>query len=188
VLSRRALLHAGAVWAAGVTLAACGSLPQEGLTNAEAIQPVAQPVLPSPVPDPQADAVEEQTLAQFLSLSAVLTGFTDLDPILGRVYLQSLEQSDQFEVSVEDVIQADGDSTTLEELEAAGLFDDPATQTLADKIIEMWYTGVYDTAEGEQKVATYVDALVWRSLTFTKPLTICGTYGFWEQPPEAPLA
>ena len=78
--------------------------------------------------------------------------------------------------------------STVAELEATGFFENPATQEPADKILEMWYTGIYDSAEGEQEVATYVDALVWQAIAFTKPLTVCGMPGFWAQPPQRALA
>jgi hypothetical protein len=37
----------------------------------------------------------------------------------------------------------------------------------------------------EQEVATFADALVWKSITYTTPPTLCGPYaGFWaERPP-----
>jgi hypothetical protein len=69
-------------------------------------------------------------------------------------------------------------------LEAGGLFEQEATRALADKIIEYWYSGVYDTADGGQAVATFADALVWRAVRYTKPLTLCGAPGFWAVPPE----
>ena len=75
----------------------------------------------------------------------------------------------------------------MEELEASQIFENEETRKVTDKLTEYWYTGVYDTAEGEQALATYVDALAWKALTFTKPMSVCGTYRFWTEPPEAAL-
>jgi hypothetical protein len=58
---------------------------------------------------------------------------------------------------------------------------------LADQIITLWYTGVYKVGE-EEKVATFVDALAWKVLHFTKPLTICGEFGFWSREPQVEIS
>jgi hypothetical protein len=130
------------------------------------------------------------SLEQFLAVSAVLTGFTNLDPVVGSLYLQSLEGSDEFDASLGELAERAGFGggsapTTVAELEASGIFAEEATSTLADRIIEYWYTGVYTTPEGEPMVATFVDSLAWKALTFTKPTTICADPGFWEKRPEA---
>lgn len=149
------------------------------------------PVLPSPqaagtaTPLPKPEGL---SLTDFLALSAVLTGVDELNPQLGSVYLQSLQASTEFTTTLADLHAQAGfrnepPPTTVEALEANGLFAQESTRKLADKIIEYWYTGSYDTAEGEQAVATFVDALAWRTLSFTKPLTICGVPNFWAQPP-----
>lgn len=46
---------------------------------------------------------------------------------------------------------------------------------------QLWYTGIYTKADGEATVATFVDALAWQTLAFTKPMTICGYPGFWSE-------
>src|SRR5690606_10360890 len=140
----------------------------------------------------------------FLALSALLTGVKNLDPVVGRVYMNSLQASDEFDLTLEELYEQtgfDGDAPpqTIEELEARGLFGANASggsdsnggsasesgpSALADRILEYWYTGVYTTAEGEQAVATYVDALSWKTLAFTKPNSICATFGFWEARPN----
>jgi hypothetical protein len=127
-------------------------------------------------------------LEQFLLLSSALTGVPNLDPVVGSVYLQALQQGD-FDASLDELYemasldpQADQD---ISDLEQAGLFDEESTTTLADTIIRYWYTGVYDTADGQQAVATYVDALHWKALPWTKPNSICASFGFWEERPRA---
>lgn len=191
-LSRRQfLLTLGLTVGAG-SLGACA--PRRSITQPVSVEPLfhPHPILPSPepvaspTPFPESDGLP---LAEFLALSAVLTGVSDLNPQLGSVYLQSLQASSQFDITLVDLYEQAGFHTdtppaTVEELEANGLFAQEATRKLADKIIEYWYTGIYDTAEGEQVVATFVDALTWQILSFTKPLTICASPNFWAHPPE----
>lgn len=197
-ITRRAFLR-GALAAAGAgVLVACTPGRQRG-------QPFAEPyntstparVLASPAAPPgrgtPAPEVDDSALAQFLKLSAVLTGVSNLDPVVGRVYLQSLQQSDEFNVTLEELyeqagLESDAQPASIAQLEEQGFFEGQPSEggatALADRIIEYWYTGVYTTAEGEQAVATYVDALAWKTLSFTKPNSICGTPGFWEERPE----
>lgn len=188
LVSRRAFL--GGLLAAGGAglLAACApGQPFAGPYNtATPAQVLASPRAPQGTPQaaegtPQ--AAGELALQQFLALSAVLTGVDNLSPDEGRVYLQALQASDEFEVSLDELFEQTS-AATIEELEAQGIFDSEATSTLADTIIEYWYTGIYTTAEGEQAVATYVDALAWKALAFTKPNSICASPGFWEERPE----
>lgn len=189
-LSRREFLRAAALTVAGGLLAACaspldrpsGASPSSGALRA----------LPSPQPPATPTPLPEGPLGQFLALSVLLTGVRDLSPVLGSVYMQSLDASGQFETTVAALLEQAGFAsgtppTTLEELEATGIFDDAAARPLADKITEYWYTGVYDTPEGEQAVATFVDALAWSTLRFTKPATLCGSPGFWSIEPQAYL-
>lgn len=193
--TRRQLLRGAA--AAGVTaaLAGCGvavtATPQPKI----APFPPWHPILPSPQPAAPAEAAAATPqpgglpLAAFLALSALLTGIDNLNPEIGQIYLQSLAASDQFDVSLAELYAQAGFTESsapagIEELEAGGLFEQEATRALADKIIEYWYSGVYDTADGGQAVATFADALVWRAVRYTKPLTLCGAPGFWAVPPE----
>ena len=189
-ISRRTFLRRLFTLGAGGLLAACGV--SRTTTQQTSFAPPATPsiLLPSPQPRETAEATPvPELLADFLALSAVLTGFDHLIPGLGRVYLQSLQDSTQFEVTVADLIEqagirSDTPPSTIGDLEARGIFENEATRRLVDKITEYWYTGIYDTPEGEQAVATYVDALVWTAISFTKPATICGSPGFWTKPPE----
>lgn len=184
-ISRRAFLR-GLTTLAGAFVTACGP-PRSTEQPMLAYGPQATPpiILPSPAPetDPQA---EDLPLAEFLALSSVLTGVDNLSPALGRIYLQSIQTSDEFAVNVTDLyaqagFQSDDPPTTVAAVEAAGLFDQEESRRLADKIIELWYTGIYTNAEGEETVATFVDALAWQTLAFTKPMTICGYPGFWSE-------
>ena len=195
MLTRRQFLRCLPLLAASA-LAACG-MAQRGQTN----QPkawqltVREPLLPSPLPalgsEPTALATPVPgalDLTKFLHLSTVLTGFDDLNPVLGQVYLTSLEAAGSG-TTLTQLYQQAGFQTgatpaSVDELAAAGIYDDEALATLADTITQNWYSGVYGPHD-DQRIATYVDALVWKAITFTKPRTVCGPYvDFWrERPP-----
>ncbi len=194
--SRRSFLRSLSVIAGGGLLAAC-AVGEEGRLPPNRLEPAFSAVeLPMPrTAASVATAAAEEGVAklpEFLALSALLTGVDNLDPTLGSVYLQSLRANPELSVSIPELLEQaqaglPAPPTTLEELESTGIFENEATRQLADKITEYWYTGMYETPEGEQVVATFVDALAWRTLTFTKPQSICGTYGFWTEPPEAAI-
>jgi hypothetical protein len=192
--NRRTFLRGAAASSAVLFFAGCGvatpSTPQPEL----APFPAWHPLLPSPqargTAEPAATPGPERlSLDGFLALSSLLTGIDDLDTQVGQVYLDSLAVSDQFDLSLAELYQQAGFTeamapVTIEELEQRGIFDQEATRSLADKIIEYWYSGVYDTPEGEPAVATFADALVWHAVRYTKPLTICAAPGFWAVAPH----
>ncbi len=202
LISRRDFLR-GALAALGTgLLAACapaglrGAPFPEPYSTATPARVLASPPPPEGAPrETPAPGVEPGSeLQRFLALSALLTGVDNLDPVLGRVYLQSLEASDEFDVTIAGLLEQtgfDGDAppSSIEELEARGLFAssdaeaDGGASALADRIIESWYTGIYTDAEGEDAVATFVDALAWKALDFTKPNSVCGSPGFWGERP-----
>lgn len=65
-----------------------------------------------------------------------------------------------------------------------GLRDGDAEPGLETSIISNWYTGVAETAGGDE-VVTYTDALMWDALDFTKPMGWCGgETGYWADAPE----
>lgn len=186
-LSRRTFLCSLSITLTGAFLVACGP-PRSNSRADVAFGPQATPpaALPSPVPATLEPAAADLPLAQFLALSAVLTGVPTLNAELGRIYLQSLQDSADFTVTVPALYEqagfrSDAPSPTIAMLESAGLFAEAATRSLADRIIELWYTGVYTNAQGEEAVATHVDALAWQTLAFTKPTTLCGYPGFWSE-------
>jgi hypothetical protein len=92
-------------------------------------------------------------------MSQVLTGVPDLaDDELGREYLGALL----------------ADPTRAKQLAA-----------LADTISAYWYTGVYDGPAGTPTVATYVDALAWRTLGYRDGPSACGgVFGHWAYEPS----
>ncbi len=193
-VSRRAFLCGLATTVTGALVVACGP-PRSTNQSAIAFGPAATPqiILPSPMP-PTTPAPAQATplLTEFLALSALLTGVANLSPTLGQTYLQSVQGRDDADFTIAQLIEQAGfggatPPNSFAALDATGLFAQEPARKLADKITEMWYTGVYTNEQGEEAVATYVDALAWQTLTFTKPMTICGYPGFWSEAWETVL-
>jgi hypothetical protein len=192
-ISRRTLLCRAAAGTVALVLGGCGVATPSQRHADLAPFPQWHPLLPSPQP-PEPNAAVTPTpggisLAAFLVLSSLLTGIDDLNPEVGQVYLDSITASDQFDITLADFYRQAGFTETsapvgVEELTQRGLFEEEAARTLADKIIDYWYSGVYDTPGGEQAVATFADALVWRAVRYTKPLTLCAAPGFWALAPQ----
>lgn len=193
-LSRRQFLWGLSTLAGGSLLAACQVREDKLDVRSDYDQTLASPQPLPPIegegtpPVAQGDSL---ALEKFLALSAVLTGFNELSPGLGQTYLESLQANSQMAMTPTELYEQagfTGDSQpSLEALNQAGIFAEEASRTLANKIIEYWYTGVYDQpGGGQQTVATTVDALAWQALTYTKPLTLCGPKpDFWAERPEA---
>lgn len=190
-ITRRAFLRNSAIIATGTLFAAC-ALEQEEVGG---VDPFESAYSVPELPTSQAATTSQEEppeLAGFLALSALLTGVDELDPAFGRIYLQSLQENSELPMTVAQLLEhaqteQSALPTSLEELERRGIFEDESTRALTDKLMEYWYTGIYETANGEQVVATFVDALAWKTLTFTKPMTICGSYRFWTEPPETAI-
>ncbi len=190
-ISRRDFLRSIGIITTGSLIVACAD-PRADIGGE---LPIGRPFQEENLPLPTVAATTEENdeeLAAFLVLSTLLTGVSGLSPVLGWVYLQSLRASTEFSVTVTELlIQVGFDSlappSTLAELESTGIFENAPTRELADKITELWYTGIYTNAEGEETVATFVNALAWQTLVFTKPMTICGAYRFWTEPPETAI-
>jgi len=110
------------------------------------------------------------SLDEFLALSRLLTGVKDLNAEHARLYLTSLQAS------------AGRDLATLVRTGALGSTTGAA---VAAKIVEYWYTGIYDSPTGP-RVATHTEALAWSTLAFTKPPSACGGgVGYWADAPSA---
>jgi hypothetical protein len=190
LLGRREFLAGLLTLGGGVLVSACQVREQDQIS-----QRIGRPrVMASPQAVTAAEATPATgeagslSLEQFLALSAVLTGFNQLNPELGQVYLASLQTHPELELTPRDLyeqIEFDLESPpTLEAITETGVFEDEQLRPVADKILEYWYTGIYER-DGEQVVATTVDSLTWKAMTFTPPLTICGPGpGFWAEEPD----
>jgi hypothetical protein len=176
-LSRRQFLIGFSTLATAGVLTACQSLPN---------LPSVRPTPPAPTATP--DAVDGETLTDFLRFSSVLTEFDDLGTDEGNLYLKSIVELPDPNSTLEQLYETSGFRSasppqTLAELEQTGVFTNLNALTLLNRINEYWYTGIYDTADG-QAVATFTGALTWRALTFAHPVSTCGgETNYWDKPP-----
>lgn len=130
-------------------------------------------------------------LDEFIRLSRVLTGVEDLaGENVGREYLEALSRRPGGMARLAELWRLGGfdgpePPESIEDLAARGVYARPALAELADTITADWYTGTYATLDGAQRVATYTDALAWRTLGYRPagPSTCGGLFGHWSQRP-----
>jgi len=76
-------------------------------------------------------------------------------------------------------LRADGKEEALK-----ALADGKPDLQLEQQVIAGWYSGVQETAAGENLIA-YMDALMWDAMDYTKPQGWCGgETGYWALPPS----
>ncbi|MFM8322707.1 MAG: sugar dehydrogenase complex small subunit [Chloroflexota bacterium] len=203
-ISRREFLKLAGLSLAGGLLAGCGVKHEHGWQSGEhwstpTPAAVLEPVQTGPQTPPPPG------FEHFMALSALLTGFDTLDSRLGQIYYETALADPQVGSGMAGLLEASGipagaAPADVEALQAAGLFDDEPRRRLADYIITLWYTGILappaggadGSGEGEgapagglpPTVATYVDALAWKAIHFTKPTTICAWFGVWAERPK----
>jgi hypothetical protein len=200
-LSRRKFLRTITVLGTGLA-AACSSKDSSGMptpyktpTRAQILESPVAPVtgvqgeMASPTIQVQ---VGSMTFDQFMQFSSLLTGVDNLSPELGQVYFQTLQAGAKSGSALSAAYAAASSvSNTLPKdtaaLSQSGFFEKEGMNDLAIQIADMWYSGVYNL-NGEDHVATFVDALAWKVLHFTKPPTICGEFGFWATEPEVQIS
>jgi hypothetical protein len=161
-------------------------VPITGSTDETAPQASATPASPGGA------AGEAMTLEQFMEFSRLLTGVDKLDPALGQIYLGALRAGAGSGSALASAYSAasSGSNSLPQDAQAltdAGFFEQEGMRDLAVLITDMWYSGVYQL-NGEDQVATTADALAWKVLNFTKPITICGAFGFWATDPKAQIS
>lgn len=192
-ISRRQFLKSAAGLAAGTFLAACGVKSNTGRPAPfRTATPARQLPLPvGTVPAGTGVPADSISLDQFLALSSVLTGVDNLEPGLGQIYLEALRAGASSGPSLAEVYSAASSGSNppqdVQSLQQAGFFDRQGFGDLADTITTMWYTGTYEL-DGETHVVTAVDALAWKVLHFTKPITTCGHFGFWAEEPQVDIS
>ena len=134
--------------------------------------------------------IEFVDLAGFMRMSQVLTGVPNLgDDELGREYLAALLADPTRAEQLAALWRTAGfggvrPPVSAVELATRGCRGCRAT-ALADTISAYWYTGVYDGPAGTPTVATYVDALAWRTLGYRDGPSACGgVFGHWADEPS----
>lgn len=111
-----------------------------------------------------------------MALSAALTGYPDLDPSIGALYLQSLRAQPDRAVALDALLEKAADVQRGAEL------NDPQLRSVAAEILRDWYTGTYEGSNGAT-TATWTQAVAWRACSFTKPPSLCTVPGSWANPP-----
>lgn len=115
-----------------------------------------------------ADAQPSIGLEAFMALSSRLIGHWQLDPTLGRIYLDALVATPATATLLHELIH-DGERTA-------------AHDALERDIIQSWYTGVHQV-RGIPQVATYGGALVWQVMGRPATGMCTGAVGSWAEPP-----
>jgi hypothetical protein len=186
-LTRRDFLRAVLLLSGSAVIASCSGQAAELVDAGGWKTPTPDQLLPVATPEGEPPGGEE--LEDFLALSAMLTGVQNLDRDLGAAFLSALKSTSGFGAGLDELYRQAGFGSaqppeSLQDLESAGVFENEGTSSLAETITTAWYTGIVEGGQ-EPVVVTFVDSLALKTLHFTKPLTICGTFGFWAEKPAA---
>jgi hypothetical protein len=137
---------------------------------------------------PRQRAAAADSLDRFMRISRVLTGVPGLDEGLGRDYLAAFVRDGRAH-ELADFWDAAGfrvsPPASVSDLEARGVYREPALAAIAASVTRSWYSGVFVAMDGGQRVITYVDALAWKALGYrsTGSSTCGGVFGHWAEKP-----
>jgi hypothetical protein len=116
-------------------------------------------------------ATAKSSFDDYMTLSRNLTDMSGLDRAFGKIFYNSLVQSDRFSDGVD--LQPNSMGQRSAQMMA-----------LEEEILLQWYTGVFGK-RGEQKVAIYGEALMWQAMQLEGVPGYCrGEFGDWSRPPE----
>jgi hypothetical protein len=121
-------------------------------------------------------------------MSRVLTEFPELDADLGREYFAAFVRDGRTR-DLTDLWDGAGfgasPPTSVLDLEARGVYREPRLAATAARVTRSWYSGIFVTSDGEQRVITYVDALAWKTLGYRSlgSSTCGGVFGHWAEKP-----
>jgi hypothetical protein len=79
---------------------------------------------------------------------------------------------------------------TLDDIERRGVFDDEPYASMANGVIEGWYSGLVQAPNGASQTVAWLPALGWKALAYTVAPGYCeGEMGVWgDAPAGAPDA
>lgn len=139
-----------------------------------------RPQVVAPPPSPAASPGEP--LEAFLGLSSLLTGLPkeDLDPEAARALLSALPSKPLAALLEKAGYGGSTPPGTLQDLEARGLFSDPASRRFADALTTSWYSGIATTPEGP-RVITFLKAVQWRAPGYASCPSVCKSV-WWKAP------
>jgi hypothetical protein len=133
----------------------------------------------SPSPAATAAGGASLTAADLVAAAAVLDGAPLLDDALGATFLAELARSAGAEklARLAEVVRSTPPDGLDRAIASAGL--EPA----ARQVVAAFYSGLVGSA-ADEKLVTYLFALVWGAAPFTKPPSLCGgLFGYWADPP-----
>lgn len=128
---------------------------------------------------PVAIAQSAPSAAQFAALTRTLTGFAWQDDAAAGAMLRALSAAVGASTltRVADLARTTAPDALSAALAASGLEHAAAT------IVTALYTGVVDTPKGPV-VLTYVSAIAWQAVPWTKPNALCGgVTNYWASAP-----
>jgi hypothetical protein len=79
---------------------------------------------------------------------------------------------------------------TLDDIERRGVFDEEPYASMANGVIEGWYSGFIQTPDGASQTVAWLPALGWKAMAYTAAPGYCaGETGIWgDAPAGAPDA
>lgn len=114
----------------------------------------------------------------FRDLSVALTGFVPPDPGLSAAFRDSFSTELANLTKLYEIVRDSDPEDWTKEIASADLGD------LAETLITAWYTGIVGEGK-DQQVVTYLNALVWYAVGYTKPPSACDTdFGAWANRPN----
>ncbi len=123
------------------------------------------------------------TLDEFLKLSELLTDdVADLPEGAGAAYLAALTADPVHAGPLRSLVgagvRAPDPPRTFAALVHRGVLNDPATAATAQRILELWYSGLLDG-----RTIDYLEALAWTTLDFPEPASTKIGFPKWERRP-----
>jgi len=116
---------------------------------------------------------------EFATLASGLTGFPPPSPdVAAKMYRAFATPARRAQLAALARVVA---TTPPADLNAA--LNSGGLTTLANELTGAWFSGIVNGPKGQQ-VVLYLDAYVWTSMTFSKPMGQCGgALGYWATPP-----
>jgi hypothetical protein len=124
-------------------------------------------------------AGSEAGIRDFAALSLRLTGYPVDDPELtSRMFAAFDAPARQSALARLSRLLAELPEAGIDAaIRASGL------EPLADELVAAWYSGIVKTPRGDELVA-YTGAMMWKAMSFAKPMGVCGgAFGHWADPP-----
>jgi hypothetical protein len=117
--------------------------------------------------------------AEFAALSSTLTGYPVTDAAVSSRMFAAFDVPQKRSALVRLArLLADTQEANIDAaIRANGL------GPIAAELVAAWYSGIVKTSSGE-KVVAYTDAMMWKAMTFAKPMGVCGgAFGHWADAP-----